>query len=66
MESTFDMKLVLIAIFKNPSGSSKVDGLSPFQVDRIYLETFLQYFLGLWVPAPSSYLYRSRNSAPER
>jgi len=51
---------------ENPSGSSKVDGLSPFQVHIIHLETLLQYFPTPWVPAPSSYLYRSRNSAPER
>src|SRR5271163_542499 len=50
---------------ENPSGSSKIDGLSPFQVHRIHLETVLQYFPSPRVPAPGSYLYRSRNSAPE-
>jgi hypothetical protein len=46
--------------------SSIIGGISPFQAPTIHLDTFLQYFPGPWVPAPSSYLYRSKNSAPER
>jgi hypothetical protein len=40
--------------------------ISPFQARGIYLDISLQYFPGPWVPAPSSGIYRSRNSAPER
>jgi hypothetical protein len=40
--------------------------ISPFQVHRIHLDISLQYYPGPWVPAPSSAIYRSRNSAPER
>src|SRR5277367_4528481 len=50
---------------ENTAGSSIIGRISPFQVRKIHLDTFLQYFPGPWVPAPSSYLYRSINSAPE-
>src|SRR5271154_4771211 len=29
---------------EDPSGSSNIDGISPFQVHRIHMVTFLQYF----------------------
>src|SRR5271168_3377565 len=32
----------------------------PFLAPATYLDTFLQYFPGPWVPAPGSYLYRSK------
>ena len=38
----------------------------PFRVRGIRLDISLQYFRGPCVPAPSSGIYRSRNSAPER
>src|SRR5271170_5543617 len=50
---------------ENTGGSSIIGGISPFQVRKIHLDSFLQYFPGPWVPAPSSYLYRSKSSAPE-
>ena len=40
--------------------------ISPFQVRGIHLDISLQSFPGPWVLAPSSSIYRSRNSAPER
>src|SRR5271170_1415322 len=45
---------------ENTGGSSIIGGISPFQAPTIYLDTFLQYFPGPWVPAPGSYLYRSK------
>jgi hypothetical protein len=51
---------------ENTGGSSIIGRISPFQVYIIHLDTFLQYFPGPWVPAPGSYLYRSKNIAPER
>src|SRR5271170_3482144 len=51
---------------ENTGGSSIIGRISPFQVLKFHLDTFLQYFPGPWVPAPGSYLYRSKNSAPER
>jgi hypothetical protein len=42
-----------------------IASISPFQVHGIHLDISLQYFPGPWVPAPSSGIYRSRNSAPE-
>src|SRR5271155_520901 len=46
---------------ENTGGSSIIGGISPFQVRTVHLDTFLQYFPGPWVPAPGSYLYRSKN-----
>jgi hypothetical protein len=40
--------------------------ISLFQVNEIHLDIFSQYVPGPWVPAPSSGIYRFRNSAPER
>ena len=45
-------------------GSRLIGRISPFQVCLIHIGTFLQYFPRPRVPAPSSYLYRSKNSAP--
>jgi hypothetical protein len=51
---------------ENTGGSSIIDRISVFQVRKIHLDTFPQYFPAPLVPAPGSYLYRSKNSAPER
>ena len=40
--------------------------ISPFQVGGFHLDISLQSFPGPWASAPSSSIYRSRNSAPKR
>ena len=49
---------------ENPTGSSIIHGISVFQVHRIHLPTFLQYFPGPWVRPICSGFSRYRDSGP--
>jgi hypothetical protein len=50
---------------ENASGSPNIDGISPFQVHIIYLDTFLQYFPNSWIRHTCSSISRYRNGAPK-
>ena len=54
------------AMTETHGAMSIIARISPFQVHRIYLGIFLQYFPCPWVFAPRSDIYRSRSSLPAR